>query len=130
MGAVKKYLAIFFLVIFALRPAYFVGYFSYFQFNIDYFIENYCINKERPELECNGKCYLMEQLAAADQSKKEQQADHAVLSLLEAFVPLFVPQEYGVRLPTLTFKKVLNNYFKEDMWEQYAGTPNLRPPIG
>ncbi|TKD66287.1 hypothetical protein FBT53_05270 [Flavobacterium sp. ASW18X] len=80
------------LLTFALRPAYYVGYFSYFQLNVDYIIENYCINKERPELACNGKCYLMQQLAAADDQKRQDSATNAALTLMEAFVPLFVQQ--------------------------------------
>ncbi|EZH71935.1 hypothetical protein ATO12_04770 [Aquimarina atlantica] len=31
--------------------------------NYDYIVKNLCINKERPRLKCNGKCYLVKQLA-------------------------------------------------------------------
>ncbi|WP_405246903.1 hypothetical protein [Cellulophaga sp. Asnod2-G02] len=43
-------------------------------FNYDYISEVLCINKEKPELNCNGKCYLMTKLAeeskANDANKK------------------------------------------------------------
>lgn len=32
--------------------------FSVYQVNKDFIIENYCVNKEKPELECDGKCHL------------------------------------------------------------------------
>ena len=31
--------------------------------NYDYIAKVLCINKDQPELNCNGKCYLMKQLA-------------------------------------------------------------------
>ncbi len=37
----------------------------------DYIAEFLCINKEKQELECNGKCYLMERLN--EQSEQKQQ---------------------------------------------------------
>ena len=36
----------------------------------DYIAEYLCINKDRPELQCNGKCYLMRKLAEQNEQKK------------------------------------------------------------
>jgi hypothetical protein len=39
----------------------------------------YCENKNRPELHCNGQCYLAKQLKKADaelQSKEQEQQNH------------------------------------------------------
>lgn len=49
-----------------LRPAQ-----SYIEFalNQDYIAEFLCINKDKPKLECNGKCYLAQEL------KKEQKSE-------------------------------------------------------
>ena len=33
--------------------------------NYEYISEVLCINKDKPKLECNGKCYLMQSLAEA-----------------------------------------------------------------
>lgn len=39
--------------------------------NQDYIAEFLCINKDKPKLECNGKCYLTKQLKeVADEKKK------------------------------------------------------------
>lgn len=40
--------------------------------NKEYIAENFCINKDKPEMHCDGKCFLAEKLKAA-QDKKEQQ---------------------------------------------------------
>ncbi|MFS4417974.1 hypothetical protein [Maribacter sp. 2307ULW6-5] len=39
--------------------------------NYDYIVNVLCENKDRPELECNGKCYLSKMLAEA--TDREQQ---------------------------------------------------------
>ena len=66
---------------------YFVGNVLYYQLNIDYIIETYCINKDRPELQCNGKCHLANQLQIADDENSSETAMYKVLH--EAFYPLF-----------------------------------------
>ncbi|NRD20475.1 hypothetical protein HNV08_10490 [Winogradskyella eckloniae] len=71
---------------FALRPIYFVGNVLYYQLNIDYIIETYCINKDQPELQCNGKCHLAKQLSAVDNTDDEGQA---IISLFDSFFPVF-----------------------------------------
>lgn len=46
--------------------------------NYEYIATELCENKDRPELKCNGQCYLMKSLAEAaekeSQDKKEQSA--------------------------------------------------------
>ncbi len=39
--------------------------------NQDYIAEFLCINKDKPELECNGKCYLKKQLKEASEEKEK-----------------------------------------------------------
>jgi hypothetical protein len=39
--------------------------------NIAYIVKNFCVNKAKPEMHCNGKCYLSKKLE--EQAKHEQQ---------------------------------------------------------
>ncbi|WP_103070064.1 hypothetical protein [Aquimarina sediminis] len=71
---------------FAIRPAMQISTVLYYQLNIDTIIEKYCVNKERPRLNCNGKCYLMSQMKAKTQSSTE---DTNFIVMAEAFIPLF-----------------------------------------
>jgi hypothetical protein len=49
----------------------------------EFIIDNFCVNKNRPELHCDGKCYLATRLAAV-QEQEEQQAQRAFMfKLLE-----------------------------------------------
>ena len=47
----------------------------------DYIIQNYCVNKERPELHCDGKCYLSQRIQQA-QAQDEQRATNQFISEL------------------------------------------------
>ncbi len=58
-------------------PALFVNY----ELRKDFIIKNYCVNKDKPELHCDGQCYLAKQIKAAEQ-KDEKQATNTFVSKL------------------------------------------------
>ena len=39
--------------------------------NIAYIVKNMCVNTEKPQMHCNGKCYLSKKMK--EQAKQEQQ---------------------------------------------------------
>lgn len=43
--------------------------------NYEYISEVLCINKEKPEMHCNGKCHLMQELAKASNDEKPLSSD-------------------------------------------------------
>nr|WP_321223196.1 hypothetical protein [uncultured Psychroserpens sp.] len=68
---------------------YFVGQVLYYQLNLDYIIETYCVNKEKPELQCNGKCHLAKQLQVT-QTKIYNNEESAINVIVDAFYPLYL----------------------------------------
>ena len=44
-----------------------------FALNHKYIAENLCINKAKPWLHCNGRCYLMKKIKEAEQKEKSQE---------------------------------------------------------
>lgn len=48
-----------------------LGVISYYNLNIKYITEKLCENKSKPELKCNGKCFLKKKLTEADKAEKE-----------------------------------------------------------
>jgi len=40
-----------------------IGIFAYWKINQKYIAENYCINRDKPQMHCDGKCQLMAQFA-------------------------------------------------------------------
>ncbi len=51
------------------RLFYFAGY----ELNKDYIAQNLCVNKNKPELHCNGKCFLSRKIAEAEQKQQSQE---------------------------------------------------------
>lgn len=85
----KKLLVSILLFSLLMRPMYYVGQFLYFQLNVDYIIENYCINKDKPKLQCNGKCHLAKQLTLTSDSDKEATIPLHTKNLQNAFTVVF-----------------------------------------
>ncbi|GAB3170235.1 hypothetical protein [Telluribacter humicola] len=44
----------------------------------DYIIKNLCVNRTRPQLQCNGKCYLAKRMAAT-RKQEERQAEQSFM---------------------------------------------------
>ncbi|MFL1011156.1 hypothetical protein [Flavisericum labens] len=72
----------------SLRPIYYLGQVAYYELNIDYIIETYCVNIDKPELQCNGKCHLAKQLQI-DESTTEGAESNSIAVVLEGFYPVF-----------------------------------------
>lgn len=65
--------------------------------NYDYIRTELCENKETPIMGCNGKCYLMKNLAAASESEKPVSSDkkHApVIETSDLFISDIANFEY------------------------------------
>lgn len=56
--------------------------FADYELRKDFIIKNYCVNKSRPELHCDGKCYLAKQLEKAEQEDKKQATGNFITKLL------------------------------------------------
>lgn len=48
--------------------------------NYDYISKVLCINKEKPKLNCNGKCYLMKELAKNSESENPVSNNKKIVS--------------------------------------------------
>lgn len=48
-----------------------LGVIGYYNLNIEYIIKELCENKNKPELKCNGKCFLKKKMSEADKAEKE-----------------------------------------------------------
>ena len=50
-----------------------LGITTWYELNKDYVADVLCINKDKPELNCKGKCYLNKQLKKADNTESNKQ---------------------------------------------------------
>lgn len=70
----KNAIAISLLIIFSLASIKEATMYAFFKINQSAIVELFCINKEEPELKCEGKCHLSAQIAKANDSEKEENA--------------------------------------------------------
>ncbi len=99
----KRFTAILLLV--ALISSNFSRFFSYagFELNRKYIAENLCVNKNRPWLHCNGKCYFMKKIRHAEENEKKQQREDQKSRYQEA-LPVTQPvstiafEEYSTKI--------------------------------
>lgn len=101
-----------------------LGVVSYYNLNIKYIIEEFCENKNRPELACKGKCFLKKKIAEADKAEKETKE---IIKQLE--FPVFLPHNKAVLhanyiiLEKSSFE--LSNFYKHN-----PKTKIFHPPLG
>ncbi|CAM4106121.1 hypothetical protein FLAN108750_10595 [Flavobacterium antarcticum] len=81
-------------------------------FNYDYIVKELCENKAKPELNCNGKCHLVKELASASNSDATNSTDKKV-----------VAQQYEVvyfqEIESITFR-FLNANFTPEVLNSYT----------
>ncbi|TLF44399.1 hypothetical protein [Maribacter aurantiacus] len=87
----------------SLKIAGTLGYYALFT---EDFIERYCENKERPELQCDGKCALSKMLA----QKKQEEREPINLDWLKTETILFLENVSSVGFET--FPIVRTNKFR------------------
>lgn len=75
-----------------------------YELNKEYIIKNLCENRDKPQLNCEGKCHLSKSVKAANQESPEQ-PDFKAKSLSYDFISAtaaLVPAT-AVWVPTLTY---------------------------
>ena len=77
--------------------------------NRSYIAKNLCVNRDKPMMGCNGKCYLSKKLK--EQEKQDQQAP---VSKTEKFdiAPFFVPKTFLLENPVSNLK--MEFFIKDD----------------
>lgn len=69
----KKFVSILLLHAILLQLCNKVGVFTWFKINQKEIVELFCINKNKPQIECDGKCYLKNKLQETEQSTTNNQ---------------------------------------------------------
>jgi len=82
-SSARQVIAIGFLVLMCIKAWVMPLLYLDYKLRKEFIINNFCVNKDRPELHCDGKCYLAIGLATV-QEQEEQQAQRAFMfKLLE-----------------------------------------------
>lgn len=81
---------------------------AYYNVNIEYIIQVLCENKDKPKLNCKGKCYLKKKLNEAN--KNEEQASG---SLKRVELPVFICISSDFKIIQYSNITILPNYLKD-----------------
>jgi len=105
-----------------------LGVFVWYGANREYIATNWCVNRDKPMLHCNGQCILAKKLRSLDDSGgREPHHGNTGMSKLE--IPAFIPQ-YQVTTPTLpqeSRRQPVDSYFMP--YTYFFCADVFRPPI-
>ncbi|WP_147300375.1 hypothetical protein [Dyadobacter luteus] len=87
-----------------------------FEIRRDYIIANLCENRNKPQLKCNGKCYLAKRLAEVEKQQQKQAEQDYVSKLL------FQPMD----LKTFEIEFQMLRFLKANLIT-YQYSPDLHP---
>jgi len=97
-------------------------------FDYEYISEVLCVNKDKPELHCNGKCYLMKSLAEAAKKEADQKKDNF---LKKVDIPLLFIQESEAASVATIIKQQHRIIQTTPSFYSFEETSNFfHPPIG
>ena len=101
--------------------------FMEYAFNYDYISKVLCINKDKPELNCNGKCYLMSKLAEESKSKED---NNKSIPLEHSFSLLFFEEIQEMYSPLhFSYNKQLAYSFDKNNYSFNFFVTLIKPPI-
>lgn len=102
-----------------LRP---IAPFVEYAINYDYISKVLCINKDKPELACNGKCHVMQEL------EKQQQQDFNSLQISMEEYPIgFVELLSIPKIQLFNVKKERPTFYHQN-YHYLAGSSVFHPP--
>lgn len=72
-------------------------------FNYEYITTELCVNKDNYVMGCDGKCYLVKQLAKASESEKPLSSDkkHVTTETSDLFVEAFLEYDFTIAKNTI-----------------------------
>ncbi|WP_432712600.1 hypothetical protein [Pedobacter sp.] len=98
----RSYIA--FLLICTIISASFSRYFVYagYEFNKNYIVSTLCENRDKPVMQCNGKCYLAKKLKQEAEKEKNQEQQSKKTQFQEAFFT----ENFVIYIPLVTIKSL------------------------
>ncbi|GAB3898800.1 hypothetical protein [Spirosoma agri] len=91
-----------------------LGTIAYYQVNRDYIARVLCENRNRPELHCNGQCYLAKRLKAQQDKQDKQTTEHVQnMPLIQLFCEAAFSINFGRPVqsdPSPQFAYLLSRY--------------------
>ena len=126
----KRYIALFLLVLVSIKTLLVPFVYLDFELRKDYIVQQLCENRFKPELRCDGKCYLAKQLhkVAEDNASKEAQKHASFLKKMveDTFEELRFTFEFPTYLIASTPPSSVLTHFPIPKHARVL----IKPPIG
>lgn len=126
----KRYIALFLLVLVSIKTLLVPFVYLDFELRKDYIIQQLCENRFKPELRCDGKCYLtkrLHQLAEDNATKKAQKHASFLKKIVEdTFEELTFVFEFPLRFIVTNIAQSAPTHF---LLPKHTPVP-IKPPIG
>ena len=98
---------------------------SFYQFNKQYITENYCINKEKPELKCDGKCHMKKMLKKSKESEQESFPEGTLDFKFSTYIKSYFSQKFSL---SMTSGNRLLTVYEEDLTGKTGINDIFHPP--
>lgn len=121
----KNILIILLLTVLSVRPAFYVGNVVYYQTHINEVIEKYCINKDKPQLQCNGQCHLAKQMSAVN----TDDSSDVLVDISTAFFPVYFQEIQKISIIVNGFTQTNSFYTYSTLYKSSHSSNVDRPPI-
>ncbi len=105
------------------RPVFPV--YDYF-LNYDYIVNVLCINRDKPEMHCDGKCYLKKEFS--ENNELNNRTKKALVNYEFKLVPVYLERSWDYHLYFVSSDQTKNIFFKLNPFEKVSIEPNLPPP--
>lgn len=92
--------------------------------NKEYIAEFLCVNKDKPELQCNGKCHLAKEL-----KKQQQQEPFTSLSISMENYPIGFVNILNISNNTSISVKKEHFFYYKNLYNFNIKKPIFQPPI-
>ena len=97
--------------------------------NYDYIATVLCINKDKPEMKCNGKCHLMKELAKSSQDDSDQPKEKRFMTS-ESHILFFEEiLDFGLVPVKSPLANQSSNTFYSNLYSHLDGRSIFRPPV-
>jgi hypothetical protein len=98
-----------------------LGFLTYYSLNVDSIEAQYCVNKDKPEMCCKGKCYISKQINTSSDAQSSNTLNN------ENSVPDFeVSSICKVNTPDVLSLSIFGNY--KNSYASLYVSDKLRPP--
>ncbi len=105
-----------------------LGVIAWYEINKQYVATVLCENKAKPQMKCNGKCYLKKQLAKAEEKSDSKSKNRQHSETRAEAVDFIITEKVFLSFFTTTAAAIENDYYADTKGIDYS--PSIfHPPL-